>query len=189
MNPLRSILSRAKRAFSAPLPAIRADELNVSWVTSAQIDAVARTFGGTAPGELIGALRVQDPSSIQIAAAFLAEQPVAVGYMHWPGHRAEGMRAKHPGEPEIFKLHVLHAQRSRGIGAVFLSFFEQQAKARGYTRVCLGVHAHNTRARTLYERCGYVADAQPYFDEYDEVDASGKIQHHRIAAVFLSKTL
>lgn len=61
-----------------------------------------------------------------------------------------------PGAATIFQLAVLPALQSCGIGALLIGAAEQRIRGKGLTEATLGVEVSNPRARTLYERLGYI---------------------------------
>lgn len=84
----------------------------------------------------------------------------------WAGVRAVGQvsliwrptndpLAAQLGCPWIVDLLTHSAWRSRGVGTALLRACEEAARARGATRIGLGVATTNHRARALYERLGY----------------------------------
>lgn len=54
------------------------------------------------------------------------------------------------------ELFILEEYRSRGLGREFFSAAEAYARENGYARIRLEVEADNIRARSLYERLGYL---------------------------------
>ena len=54
------------------------------------------------------------------------------------------------------ELFILEEYRSRGLGREFFSAVEAYARENGYARIRLEVEADNVRARSLYERLGYL---------------------------------
>ena len=54
------------------------------------------------------------------------------------------------------ELYILEEYRSRGLGREFFAFAEEYARRNGYARIRLEVEEDNVRARSLYERLGYV---------------------------------
>jgi GNAT superfamily N-acetyltransferase len=66
------------------------------------------------------------------------------------------------GVPELQDMYVLPDRRSEGIGAELATAAERLAAERGHDRCSLSVSDANSRARSLYERLGYVrADLPP----------------------------
>ena len=65
--------------------------------------------------------------------------------------------------------------RGRGIGTMLLRFAEQQAKKLGYTKLSLNVETEKTKARSLYEREGFVVTepweiiGEPFYHMVKEV--------------------
>jgi ribosomal protein S18 acetylase RimI-like enzyme len=193
MPDLMSLLRGAKRrlqTLAAPrLDPVNPGEVAVKPLTHADVPHIAQKFAQSDDPQYANVLAAQSRGELGVYCAWLNEQPVGIAYVMWAGHRNPQIQARAPGVPEIYRLQVLTAQRSRGIGALLIDTIEQEMRLRGIVSSGLGVHAHNTRAKALYERLGYVADAQPYYDEFDEADASGQIKHHRIEATYMSKPL
>jgi ribosomal protein S18 acetylase RimI-like enzyme len=189
LSTLRSVKQRVQ-SLTTPRPEpVDPTLIHIQTLSPANAALVAQHFAEQADPQYAGALAAQAQGIYTVYVAFMQAQPVGLAYVLWAGHRNAQVRARKPGAPEIYKVQVLPAQRSRGIGAVLIRHIEDDMRARGVRVSCLGVHAHNRRAKALYERLGYSADAQPYFDEYDEPDERGQLQHHRIAAVFMTRTL
>ncbi|MGL4577088.1 MAG: GNAT family N-acetyltransferase [Burkholderiaceae bacterium] len=193
MTDLLSPLRRAKRllqALTTPRqPPVDPQQIQVRPISAADAPSIAQSFPESADPQYATVLAAQSRGELSLYVALLAQAPVGLAYVMWAGHRHPQIQQRAPGVPEIYKVQVLQAQRSRGIGALLIGQIEQDMRTRGIAVSGLGVHAHNTRAKALYERLGYVADAQPYYDEFDELDARGKTQHHRIEAIFMSKRL
>jgi ribosomal protein S18 acetylase RimI-like enzyme len=193
MTDLLSPLRRAKRylqALTTPRqPPVDPQQIQVRPISPADAAQIARLFPESADPQYAIALAAQARGELAIYVALLAQGPVGLAYVVWANHRNPQVQQRAPGVPEIYKVQVLPTQRSRGIGALLISQIERDMRARGIAFSGLGVHAHNTRAKTLYERLGYIADAQPYYDEFDEVNAQGVTTHHRVEAIFMSKRL
>ncbi len=66
-------------------------------------------------------------------------------------------RRERPGEFLMDGIFVKPEAQGRGIGTRLLAAIEAEARARGARHVRLDVIDINPRARTLYERCGFVA--------------------------------
>lgn len=56
----------------------------------------------------------------------------------------------------IHDFFVRSAWQGQGVGKAFLNYVEQHAKSLGCCKVTLEVYAHNTGAKAMYERQGYV---------------------------------
>jgi len=71
-------------------------------------------------------------------------------------------RCRDKDEPDAFELWGLYVdpfwQRS-GIGSSMVRFCEQQATQRGYKKINLWVLEPNTRARSFYEKMGFMPDS------------------------------
>jgi ribosomal protein S18 acetylase RimI-like enzyme len=189
MNVLRRIKHKLQ-SWVTPRPArLKAHEIQLQLLDAQALTQVAKVFTEAHAAYYSDTLAAQTAGSLSVYVAWLQAQPVGIAYVHWLGHRSAQISARAPGVPEIYKVQVLRAQRSRGIGAMLITHIEQAAHKRGLAYIGLGVHSDNHRARDLYQRLGYVADPHPYFDEYDELDAHGQLQHHRIQALWMTKAL
>lgn len=62
-------------------------------------------------------------------------------------------------------LIVAEAAEGRGVGQALLAAVERWAGARGYRLLTLNVFAGNARARTVYERAGFLPDTVRYAKE------------------------
>jgi ribosomal protein S18 acetylase RimI-like enzyme len=191
-DPL-SLLRRVKRYLQALItprqPPVDPRQIQVRPAGAADAPRIAQSFPESADPQYTNAMAAQARGELSLYVALLGQEPAGLAYVAWHGHRDAQVRQRAPGVPEIYKVQVLPNQRSRGIGALLFDQIEQDMRTRGIAVSGLGVHAHNRRAKALYERLGYLADAQPYFDEFDEIDAHGNMQHHRIEAIFMSKQL
>ena len=58
----------------------------------------------------------------------------------------------------VLGMGVRHAYRGRGIGKALMEATLAAARTRSLTRVELTVRVDNTRAKNLYERCGFVVE-------------------------------
>lgn len=56
---------------------------------------------------------------------------------------------------ELRRIYTLAATHGTGLGAAMMQAVLDQARARAYRRVLLGVHPENARARRFYERTGF----------------------------------
>jgi RimJ/RimL family protein N-acetyltransferase len=59
-----------------------------------------------------------------------------------------------------FGVYVAHERSNRGLGTLALDFAQAWCRLNDYPEIMLTVDAHNTRAREMYERDGFVADGQ-----------------------------
>jgi ribosomal protein S18 acetylase RimI-like enzyme len=72
----------------------------------------------------------------------------AVGFL-WLG------TSEDPGQAWVFGVEVHPELRGNGYGRALMLAFEEEARARGFTRAGLNVFGDNLVARTLYESLGY----------------------------------
>lgn len=70
-----------------------------------------------------------------------------------------------PDEWHIGRIAVSKALRGKGCGREILTVAEDFCRGRGAKRVALSAQV---RAREFYEKCGYTAEGEIYFDEYCE---------------------
>src|SRR6266545_3077643 len=105
--------------------------------TVMHIASVARELDRAQRGE-VDYLAVCPPSNL----------PVAIGEVDYQAC---------PGAVMLSQLAVQAAWQSCGLGTILVRAAEQRILARGLDRAELGVEVNNPRARSLYERLGYVA--------------------------------
>ena len=93
-----------------------------------------------------------------------------------------------PRCPEINGLQVWpESLRSQGIGTRMLTLLEDEARARGYHVLGLGVD--DPRARALYERCGYEDSGRGYLDRYTWVGEDHRVHEMAEPARWMTKQL
>ena len=131
----------------------------------------------------------QRSGAITQIVAWQDSTPVGSGFIHWNGPRDAGIAQRLPKCPEIFRLEVVNAYRSRGVGTGIVRTLEDLACAQGFVQLGLGVAIENSRARALYERLDYsVLDAPPYVDRADHPDAAERLTVEEWC-VFMVKSL
>jgi ribosomal protein S18 acetylase RimI-like enzyme len=84
--------------------------------------------------------------------------------LRWVIGRGKGAAPSKSIPPGLMSLVVIGtAKESRGlgVGAELVAAFEEHARRLGARTVRLSVYPENTSARRLYERCGWVAGADP----------------------------
>lgn len=86
------------------------------------------------------------PPAGAYVVGWVGAEPVAGG----------GLRSVGPGLGEIKRMYVAPAWRGRGVARRLLGALEDQARARGMSRVRLDTGSRQPDARHLYESAGYV---------------------------------
>ena len=112
------------------------------------------------------------------------------GFIHWRGPRDPAALALFPDAPEIFRVEVRQAHRSRGIGGRLIQAMEACVRVRGYRQVGLGVAHANPDAYRLYRKLGYLdTQLSEYYDEYQYPVAGGGYATARDLCRYLAKSL
>ena len=75
-----------------------------------------------------------------------------------------------------------------GIGTRLIRALEERARSRGLTSCWLGVELDNPRARTLYERLGYVAFGERD-DGWDAQDSDGRTYWYATRVTLMRRSL
>lgn len=123
-----------------------------------------------------------------IFIAYKGRKVIGSGFVRWAGPRDEGIRARYPEAPEIYRLLVADDYRSMGIGSAMIEAMEEEAIRRGFRQVSLGVSHTNPRAYQLYLRSGYVlSEITEYDDEYQLQHADGSVETIRDPCRYLVK--
>ncbi|MGY1440041.1 GNAT family N-acetyltransferase [Streptomyces reniochalinae] len=92
------------------------------------------------------------------------------------------------GVGTLWQLAVHPALQSCGIGTFLVEAAEQRIRSRGLRQAELAVEEHNSRARALYERLGYVAyDRRP--DAWDEQAPDGSLRRYETTCTLMRKDL
>lgn len=81
--------------------------------------------------------------------------PVGVGVIRWDGWAEQAAIAAYPDCPELTNLEVHTAQRGRGVGTALIQSAEDRVRARGFSRVGVGVADDNPKTAMLPARLGY----------------------------------
>lgn len=114
-----------------------------------------------------------------LAVCTPADIPVAKGGVDY--------RAK-AGVGTLWQLAVHPALQSCGIGTLLIEAAELRMRSRGLLHAELGVEESNPRARSLYERLGYVAyDRRP--DSWDEQAPDGSLRRYETMCTLMRKEL
>ena len=98
----------------------------------------------------------QQEGEVVYLVAWYENLPVGHALLKWYGTTDDPRASKMDGCPDIEDLFVSPDYRSRGTGSCLLEQAESLVTQRGYCRIGLGVAIDNPRARSLYERSGYV---------------------------------
>ena len=86
--------------------------------------------------------------------------PAGIAYVETATDYFTGERHGH-----LAILIVAESGEGQGVGKALLAATEEWAAAQGYRFITLNVFAGNSRARTVYERAGYVPDTVRYAKE------------------------
>lgn len=93
-----------------------------------------------------------------------------------------------PGAGQIGSLTVREDMQSLGIGSALITAAEQRIRERGLSRAELDVEEDNPRARSLYERLGYVAYGRTP-DSWDQQAPDGTIYRYETTCTLMRKDL
>ncbi|KMO93880.1 GNAT family N-acetyltransferase [Streptomyces roseus] len=146
-----------------------ADLASIAWSGSPlHVANVARQLERARLGE-VDYLAVCPPSDV----------PVAKGAVDY--------RVKE-GTGTLWQLSVHPALQSCGIGTFLVKAAEHRIRNRGLKRAELAVEECNPRARSLYERLGYVAfDRRP--DSWDEQAPDGSLRRYETMCTLMGRSL
>ncbi|MEO3752304.1 GNAT family N-acetyltransferase [Streptomyces sp. B6B3] len=132
------------------------------------LDSVAKQLGRAELDE-VDYLAVCPPSGL----------PVAIGGVDYRVRENAGM---------LWQLVVHPALRSCGVGTFLVRSAERRITARGLRLAELDVEEVNPRARTLYERLGYVAyGSEPA--AWDELGPDGSVRRYETVCTMMRKRL
>jgi ribosomal protein S18 acetylase RimI-like enzyme len=113
-------------------------------VTAAEVDEALEAFPSD---DLV-------PPDGLLLVAFDAEEPIGCG----------GVRFLADGVAELTRVHVVAAERRRGVAAAIVRELEARAVAAGRTVVRLDTREDVVEARAMYARLGY-REVPPFNDE------------------------
>jgi ribosomal protein S18 acetylase RimI-like enzyme len=114
-----------------------------------------------------------------LAVCTPVDLPVAIGGIDYEVAEEAGT---------LWQLAVLPALQSCGLGTLLVRAAEQRIRHRGLRRAELAVEEDNPRARTLYQRLGYVAHGRKP-EAWDEEGPDGSIRRHETMCVLMRKGL
>lgn len=144
--------------------------------------AVGRTFTQE--------LSEQDRGIHSVFIAIDNNEILGWSFIRWLGPRDPRAAELFPEAPEIYRLEVREALRSKRIGRQIISALENAALTHAYSAVSLGVAHDNPRAYALYKELGYQdTPLDAYYDEYDYPLPGGGVGHASDLCRYLVKTL
>lgn len=108
------------------------------------------------PGALLAVAEDNDGSSL-----------IAMG-LALPGRADDGAGELIPGLTHLTGICVLPEAQGQGVGSRLLDYLLNQARASGHDRATLWTHAHNPRARRLFESHGFRPTGRISTDDLDE---------------------
>jgi ribosomal protein S18 acetylase RimI-like enzyme len=125
---------------------------------------------------------------IKFLIAWEDGRPIGHGYVRW--HPGEPLSYRYPDVPSIGDLAVKEELRSRGVGSNLMDEAEELVGDAGRSLIAIGVDLQNERARSLYERRGYVdSGIKPYRSHWSYVDRRGRFTTRTERILYLIKTL
>lgn len=135
-------------------------------------------------------LAVAKPSWAVTAPSLIRRQVdgECVGLVATVGADRVGLAELMLGEvPELRNVHVLEAWRGRGVGTAILAAAERSAAGSGTLQ--LAVADDNPRARSLYERLGFMLTGEQRRVEYQYVDDTGLLRDATEVDLVMQKDL
>jgi GNAT superfamily N-acetyltransferase len=125
---------------------------------------------------------------INFLVAWEEGNPIGHGYVRW--HPGEPLSFSFPDVPSIGDLAVKEELRSRGVGTRLMEEAEDLVLRAGHPQIAVGVDINNYRARSLYERRGYVESGiKPYRSSWSFVDRRGRFTTRTERILYLIKAL
>jgi len=132
----------------------------------------------------------QKKGEVVYLIAWYENLPIGHVLLKWSGTTKAPMVARLKDCPHIEDLFVIPDCRSKGIGSQLMDAVEGLCAQKGYAQVGLGVGIDNLRARSLYERRGYIdAGFGEFRTIYPYLDKNGKQQSGEEICVYLVKKL
>lgn len=165
------------------------DDIGIRRLIAAEVDAVQRALPAPLVSPYSSSLQEQADGDLDILVAWYRGVPIGIGFIGWRRLHAPQIAQRWRNIPEIYRLFVPLRYRSLGVGSRLMDEMESLAAARACEAIGLGVSHGNPRARMLYERRGYDADAVEFLNEYAVVDRQGRSQTIRDRSVYLVKRL
>jgi ribosomal protein S18 acetylase RimI-like enzyme len=141
------------------------------------------------PGKHSERLRAQSRGECVYLIAWAGLEPVGHLNLRMRGRKLSD-RARRAQAAQIEDLAVAPAHRRRGIGTQLMRRAEQEAAARGFSALGLGVDVDNAPARALYAQEGYVESGSGEFVvSYPYLDENGLERQARELCTYLVKRL
>lgn len=150
--------------------------LNIRDLTVDDLPA-ACSWAGPGPKEAPDRMRRGEVDYLAICAP--SGLPVALGGIIY---------TEIPDAGTLWQLSVHPALRSCGIGTILINALEQRIRDHGLNRAELGVEESNTRARSLYERLGYIAYDRE-LESWDETAPDGSTSRYETMCTLMRKQL
>ncbi len=120
---------------------------------------------------VVGNLREGDPHFIALVDGGVVGW-CDIGSLHWPAHVG------------VLGMGVLASHRGQGIGTALIQAALEKARNIGLPRVELTVSEENARAKTLYEKFGFVVEGI----HRNAIKIGEKYENHLIMAVLFQET-
>lgn len=143
---------RRARAVDAPALSLVAGAtlLETFYATIPVSDMVAHVANKSSVSVFAG--WIDDPASaVFYAAAPVTRAPLGYAVLTAPDFPID----LDASDVELRRIYTLAAMHGSGLGNALMHSAIDEAQARGRSRLLLGVHPDNTRARSFYERTGF----------------------------------
>lgn len=130
-------------------------QIKIALLTDAGLEDLEKAIPGR--GSHPVRLQEQKDGKSSYLIAYLNGTPVGHLNLKWNGDESPTVKKYVQDCPEINGLSVWPPEmQSRGIGRKLVAKAEEIAKERGFKQIGLGVNLDNPRAKSLYEKLGYV---------------------------------
>ena len=104
---------------------------------------------------------IADPgAAVLYAGTAGTDAPLGYAVLCPPDFPAEFVE---PGDWELRRIYTLLPAHGTGLGPALIDASIAEARTRGHTRLLLGVHPDNARARRFYERTGFAVIGERSF--------------------------
>ncbi|MGE0674947.1 MAG: GNAT family N-acetyltransferase [Methylibium sp.] len=184
---VKQVKGLVERVWQRWVPRRAIHDIAIRRLSAAEVDAVQRAIPAPLVSPYSSSLQEQAGGDLDILVAWYRGVPIGIGFVGWRRQHAPQITQRWRDIPEIYRLFVPLRYRSLGVGSRLMDEMESLAAARGCEAIGLGVSHGNPRARALYERRGYDADAVEFLNEYAVVDRQGRSQTISDRSVYLVK--